>query len=132
MDRNDTAQVVSILPSFTVRFEYPRERLFLFEIISTSVCFIKDRTNWISFLPGVNFKLPASTLYYFTYLNWTNITFQMFYSFVITEFTSSSFSAFSLCHCFGIMPYLGRQDPGYNVLWRNYFAAVVWLVRRRL
>lgn len=68
MDINVTVQVEFLL-RYRVRFEYPRERLLLFEIISTSVCFIKDRTNWISFLPGVNFKLPASTLYYSTYLN---------------------------------------------------------------
>lgn len=30
-----------------------------FEIISTSVCFIRDRANWISSRPEANFKLPA-------------------------------------------------------------------------
>lgn len=30
-----------------------------FEIISTSVCFIRDRANWISSRPEANFKLLA-------------------------------------------------------------------------
>lgn len=29
------------------------------KIISTSVCFIRDRANWISSMPGANFKLPV-------------------------------------------------------------------------